>query len=82
VKDKFYIFEPKPAARLLGFRARIPQDVWITFASVVSFQVEVSVTGRSLVQRSPTDCECVCVRERQRETVCVSESVVSVCVCL
>ena len=30
--------------------------------SVVCCQVEVSVTGRSLVQRSPTECGlCVCV---------------------
>ena len=29
--------------------------------SVVCCQVEVSATGRSLVQRSPTDCVCVTV---------------------
>jgi len=29
----------------------------------VCCQVEVSVTGRSPVQRSPTECVCVCVTE-------------------
>ena len=33
---------------------------------VLCFQVDVSVTGRSLVQRSPTSlmCVCVCVRDQ------------------
>ena len=34
---------------------------------VACYMVEVSVTGRSLIQRSPTECVCVCV------CVCVSE---------
>jgi len=34
------------------------------FVSVVFCQVEVSGTGRSLVQSSPTDCVCVCVCAR------------------
>jgi hypothetical protein len=34
---------------------------------VVYCQVEVSATGRSLVQRSPHCSVCVCVRERERE---------------
>ena len=44
------------ATRLLGMRVRIPPRAWISLLSVVCFQVEVSATGRSLVQRSPTDC--------------------------
>jgi hypothetical protein len=35
---------------------------------IVCCQVEVSVTGRSFVQRNPTECMCVCV--------CVSLSVI------
>jgi len=37
---------------------------------VVCCQIEVSATGRTLVQRSPTDCGVsvfVCVYERERE---------------
>jgi hypothetical protein len=44
------------AARLLGLRVRIPQEAWKSVVSVVCCQVEVSATGWSLVQRSPTDC--------------------------
>jgi hypothetical protein len=40
-------------ASLLGSTVRIG---CICLASVVCCQIEVSVTGRSLVQRSPTDC--------------------------
>ena len=51
--------------------------VWV---SVVCCQVEVSATGRSLVQRSRTECGvsacvcvcvcvCVCMRERERLSV-------------
>jgi hypothetical protein len=35
---------------------RIPPGAWLSVVSVVCCQVEVSVTGWSLVQRSPTDC--------------------------
>ena len=31
----------------------------LTLLSIVCYQVEVSATGRSLVQRSPTNCMCV-----------------------
>jgi len=31
--------------------------------SVVCCQVEFSVTGRSLIQRRPTECVCVCATE-------------------
>jgi hypothetical protein len=48
------------AARLLGLRVRIPPGwggAWILFlVNVVCCQVEVSTTGWSLVQRSPTEC--------------------------
>jgi hypothetical protein len=46
------------AERLLGSRVRIPPGAWM-FLSLVQClccQVEVSMTGRSLVQRSPTSC--------------------------
>jgi hypothetical protein len=43
------------AARLLGLRVRIPQGYGcLSLVSVVCCQVEVSATGWSLVQRSPT----------------------------
>jgi len=45
------------AARLLGLWVRIPPGAWVYMLSVVCFQVEVSATGWSLVQRSPTDCD-------------------------
>jgi hypothetical protein len=31
----------------------------VSLVSVVCYQVEVSATGRPLVQRSPTECVCV-----------------------
>jgi hypothetical protein len=40
----------------------------LTFVSVVRFQVEVSATGRSLVQRSPTD-SCVTVCDLETSTI-------------
>jgi hypothetical protein len=45
-------------ARLLGLRIRIPPGAWmfVCCECFVCCQVEVSATGRSLVQRSPTDC--------------------------
>ena len=46
-----------PAADLsLGFRFRIPPRAWMSVVSVVCCQVEVSATGRSLVQRNRTEC--------------------------
>jgi hypothetical protein len=43
-------------SRLLGLRVRIHRrNGWISLLSVVCCQV-VSVTGRSLVQRRPTEC--------------------------
>jgi len=44
------------AAHLLGLWVRIPPGAWMSAVSVVCCQVEVSATGWSLVQRSPTDC--------------------------
>ena len=49
------------AARLLGLWVRIPPGAWMSVVSVVCCQVEVSATGWSLVQRSPTDCGASCV---------------------
>jgi hypothetical protein len=43
------------AARLLEFRVRIPPEAWMSLVSVVCCQAEVSASGRSLVQRSPTE---------------------------
>jgi hypothetical protein len=43
------------AARLPGLRVRIPPGAWMSVASVVCCQVEVSATGLSPIQRSPTD---------------------------
>ena len=41
---------------LAGSEISNPAGVWISVAIVVCYQVEVSATGRSLVQWSPTDC--------------------------
>jgi hypothetical protein len=49
------------AACLLGLRVRIPLGVWMSVCCecfVLSGRV-ISATGRSLVQRSPTQCVCV-----------------------
>ena len=51
------------AARLLGLSVRIPLGEWLSFMNVECCQVEISATGRSLFQRSPTACVCVCVCE-------------------
>ena len=42
--------------RLLGIAGSNPTGEWMSVVSVACCQVEVSATGRSLVQRSPTDC--------------------------
>jgi hypothetical protein len=45
------------ADRLLGLRVRIPPGHGcVSVVSVVCCQIEVSAAGRSVVQRSPTDC--------------------------
>ena len=51
------------AARLLRLWVRIPPvgHGCLSVVSVVCCQVEVSATGRSLVQGSPTDCVASCV---------------------
>jgi hypothetical protein len=46
------------AAILLGLRVPFPHVAW-TPVSVVCFHLEVSATGRFVVQRSPTLCVCV-----------------------
>jgi len=46
------------AARLLGLRVRIPPGPYISVSwSVVCCQEEVTASGRSLVQRSRTECD-------------------------
>jgi len=46
------------AARLLLLRVRIPSGEWISVSCecCVCCQVQVSATGRSLVQRGPVEC--------------------------
>ena len=54
------------AAHLLGLRVRNrPEHRCLSLVTVVYCQMEVSVSGRSLVQRSPTVCG---VSECDRET--------------
>ena len=53
------------ASRLPGLRFRIPPRTWPSPVNAVSFQVEVSVTDRSFVQRSHTE------KRRDTEGVCV-----------
>ena len=48
-------------AGFLGLLVRfLPKARISLLVSVVCYQVEVSTTGRTLVQRSPTECECLC----------------------
>jgi hypothetical protein len=43
--------------RLLGPWVRIPPEAWMFVScECLCCQVEVSATGRSIVQRSPNDC--------------------------
>ena len=50
------------ASPLLGLRVRIPRGHGcLPLVNFVYCQVEVYATGRSLFQRSPTECVCVCV---------------------
>jgi hypothetical protein len=52
-------------ARLLGLRVRIPPGAWLSLVNAVCCHVQVSATGWSLVQGSPTECD---VSECDRET--------------
>jgi hypothetical protein len=61
--DNYLLPPPIPVAartkaeRLLGSWVRIPLGAWMFVScECLCCQVEVSVTGRSLVRRSPTDC--------------------------
>jgi len=45
---------------LLGLWVRIPPGAWMSLLSVMCCQVDVSASGWSLVQRSPTECGVVC----------------------
>src|SRR5262245_49125207 len=62
------------AKRLLGLRVRVPPEVYMSVScECLCCQVEVSATGRSLVQRSPTDCgvsECDQVKINNLDTYC------------
>ena len=49
---------------LAGILGSNPAGTWLSAVSVVCCQVEVSATGRSLVQRSSTECG---VSESDRE---------------
>jgi hypothetical protein len=53
------------AARLLGFWIRILSGAWVSVVIVVCFQAEVSASGWSFVQRSPTEYD---VSECNRES--------------
>ena len=51
------VTERSKAGRFLGMLVRIsPGALYLSFVSVVCCQVEFFETGRSLIQRSPTDC--------------------------
>ena len=45
-----------------GFESR-RRHAWLSLVSALCCQVEISAKGRSLVQRSPTECVCVSDRE-------------------
>ena len=49
------------ADRLLEVLVRIPLAAWMSVVSVVCCKVEVSVTGRSIVQRVLPTVVCHCV---------------------
>ena len=49
------------AARLVELRVRTPPAAWMSVSGEYCLLSAVSVTGRSLVQRSLTECVCVCV---------------------
>ena len=52
---------------LSGFAGSNPSKGTCLLLSVVCCQVEVSATGRSLVQRSPTECACVTECEKVQQ---------------
>jgi hypothetical protein len=49
----------RPLAGIAGSNPAGKMDVCLL--KVFCCQVEISATGRSLVQRRPTECVCVCV---------------------
>ena len=53
------------SARILGLRGRIRPAAYMSVVRVVCCEVTVSARGRSLVQRSPTECD---VSDYDRET--------------
>jgi hypothetical protein len=63
----------KTAASLAGTAGSIPaRGMDVSFGNVVCCKAKVSATGRSIVQRSPTER----YRERMYVCVCVSLSVI------
>jgi hypothetical protein len=56
-QDKIVIqMKYRESERVRERERKPPQRAWMFVVSVVCGQAEVSATGRSLVQRSPTDC--------------------------
>jgi hypothetical protein len=63
-----YLIRGSKAPRVLRSWVRIPRRHGCLYVvRVVCCQVEVSATGWSLVQRSPTDCGTSCVMKQPRE---------------
>ena len=52
---------PEPIPEGTRYKARDIEHGYLSVLIDVFGQVDVSATGRLLVQRSPTDCVCVCV---------------------
>jgi hypothetical protein len=68
--------------RLLELRVRIPPEAWMSASfKCLCCPVEVSATGRSLVQRSPTECgpRWAIVPENKKK-ICIIEG--SLCLCV
>ena len=60
-RSKMYVWDRSPA-EIVGSNPAGDMDVCLFVVSIVCFQVKVSAMSRSLVQRSPTDCdESLCV---------------------
>ena len=67
------------SALFVGLRVRIPPGGWMSVSCecCVCCQVEVSATGRSLVQRSPTECVCLSVISKPQQWVGLGPLVLS-----
>jgi hypothetical protein len=51
----FYSVRAKAWARVLELRSRIRPGAYMSLSGVVGRQIDVSVTGRPLVKRNPTE---------------------------